>query len=75
MPFVRTPRDHTVVIANTDSWVMDSIAPVRKQRQKRCMSTLCSTSNSWTFFSSRTTYWYFNGDDVDFDAMSLLMSI
>ena len=34
MPFVRTPKGHIIVIANTDSWVMDSIAPVRKQLQR-----------------------------------------
>ncbi|KAK2547036.1 hypothetical protein P5673_033195 [Acropora cervicornis] len=31
MQFAVTPKDHTVAIANEDSLVMDSLAPVRKQ--------------------------------------------
>ena len=29
MPFAITPKDHIVAIANKDSLVMDSLAPVR----------------------------------------------
>ena len=35
MQFAITPKDHTVAIANKDSLVMDSLAPVRKQSKKK----------------------------------------
>ena len=37
MPFAITPKDHSVAIANKDSMMMDSTAPVGKR--KRCMLT------------------------------------
>ena len=47
MPFAITPEDHTVAIANKDSLAMDSLAPVRKQKQ--CMLRLCCTSMTDAF--------------------------
>jgi len=35
MPFVITPKDHTVAIAIKDSSTMDSVAYVRKERKKK----------------------------------------
>ena len=51
MQFAITPKDHTVAIANKDSLVMDSFAPVRKQSKKRAMHVKALQRLNAGFFS------------------------